>query len=109
MNKYQKLSLDDSREFNFMTKEKALLDRHYIFPSVGSLTNLNSTKNPYSDSYLNVISPGKSLQHIDSSHILDMSIAKSKLPHSSVNMSHMKSIVLNKKLARKEKSNFEED
>ncbi|KAL4464727.1 hypothetical protein ABPG74_011288 [Tetrahymena malaccensis] len=108
-NKYQKLLLDVSTDLNLTAKEKALAEKNYVFPSVDSLTNLNSTKIANSESYLNLYTHGKSLQNIDSSNILDSSLAQNRYPHSSVNLSQMKSIVLNNKLAKREKKNFEQD
>ncbi|EAR95487.1 hypothetical protein TTHERM_00078910 (macronuclear) [Tetrahymena thermophila SB210] len=109
INKYQKILLDVSTDLNLTAKEKALAEKNYVFPSVDSLTNLSSTKVAHSESYLNLYSHGKSLQNIDSSNILDSSMAHNKYPHSSVNLSQMKSIMLNNKLAKREKKNFEQD
>ncbi|KAL4508104.1 hypothetical protein ABPG72_021477 [Tetrahymena utriculariae] len=108
-NKYQKLLLDVSTDLNLTAKEKALAQKNYVFPSVDSLTNLNSTKIANSESCLNLYAHGKSLQNIDSSNILDSSLAHNRYPHSFVNLSQMKSIMLNNKLAKREKKNFEQD
>lgn len=67
MIKHKKLIFEDPRDTNLIIQEKTLVDQQYAFPSVDSLTNLNSTKIPHSG----ILTTSKSLRNLDSSYILD--------------------------------------